>query len=272
MRSRRERHTTAIRSFWSGLLLLVVASRSLVAQVEAVHVALPHCDNVKVMAIKERIIRENLMTEEALNAALRSELGSVPLGPGRVILVTDAGVQAYSISANNALRPEAGKSYTMVRGDVSAFTRAEELMAFWSDTVVVLDTLVLDLRAIKQVVPGQFWLEVGEASGATHRTDPLNSSRSLRIDRSICATADTTCTCVMRMGSKKDTWFTSTALFVFPGLGEMQELAALVRAMRDGGMQVDAQVRALDAYVRAFHGSPSMVNTRSYVERINAGN
>lgn len=271
MRPGHRTYTTAVRHLLYGLLLAITASPSLMAQVEAVHVSLPHCDKVKVTAIKDHIKRENSVTEEALNAVLRRELGSVPVGPGRVILVMATGVRTFSIGADNALRPEAGRSYTMVRGDVSSFTRAEELMAFWSDTVVVLDTLVLDLRAIKQVVPGQFWLQMGEVPDAALRMDPLNGSRSLHIDRSACGTSDSTATCVMHMGSKKDPWFTGVARFVFPGPDEMHELSALVGAMHDAGMQQAEQVRALDAYVRIHFGSAAPGNTRSFIERINAG-
>ena len=264
-------HTPAARHLFCALLFLLTALPSLMAQVRAVRVSLPRCDKGKVLAIEQRIVQENLMTEDALNAALIRELGSVPVGPGRVILVTEIGVHTFTISASNALRPEAGQSFTMVRGDVSSFTRAEELMAFWSDTVVVLDTLVLDLRAIKQVVPGRYWLQVGDASDTSHRMDPLNGSRSLRIDRSTCGTTDSTCTSVVRMVSDKDTWFTSTALFVFLGNAELEELAALVRAMHDAEMQEEAQLRALDAYIRALYGSAAPGNIRSFVQRINAG-
>ncbi len=141
-------------------------------------------------AIEQRIVREGLMTEGPLMEAIRIELGASPEGPARVTLIMEKEVRTFSLAAHDVLRPQAGRSYTVVRGDAGSIARAEEFMALWSDTVAVLDTLVLDLGRIKQAIPDQLWLEVVSDSGSIKRPMPIaksaTGSKVLRLDRSIC--------------------------------------------------------------------------------------
>mgnify|MGYP007037432797 FL=1 len=257
-------------------IVVLLLPLSMFAQVEVARVDLPNTYSTQQeRAIEQRIVREGLTTEGPLMDAMRSELGTAPVGPARVTLVMTAEVRTFSLGTDDALRPQVGKSYTVVRGDTRSISRAEELMALWSDTVAVLDTLVLDLGRIKQVIPDQLWLEVVQDSGSIRRPMPFAKSNAgsnvLRLDRSICdPDTDRTCTCQLRFGSAKDGWFTSEARFVFPSAKEMDELASIVQLMKEQNVDVEKCSVVLDALVRANFGTAYKGDIDTFIERRSA--
>jgi len=254
-------------------MMLFLLPWLVMAQVEAARVELPPpFTRAQEKAVELRIVQDGADSETSILHALQTALGKDLPRQAAITLVTKDGVQPFALDHVDRVKPRRGVQYTVVRGDGQLkFVRPEQLNVFWSDSLVVIDSLVLDLAELRGAGPGQLYITVQSEEQKVMPTVRRGKKEpALHVLRNPCTTSgsgtsDTTCVRDIHLNSRTDLRLKGSARFIFLCANDRARLLAFAEAI--GGVlgnDRDALIDKVEAFTKAYYGPP----IRSDVERL----
>lgn len=222
-----------------------------------------------------RIVQDGATSETSILHALRTALGKDLPRQAAITLVAKDGVQPFVLDRVDRVKPGKGVQYTVVRGDSQLkFSRPEQLNVFWSDSLVVVDSLVLDFAGLRGAGPGQLYITVqNDEQMVMPSIRKRKSDPALHVLRDPCSSSgpgeqDTTCVRNIRLTSSTEPRLNGSARFIFLSAYDRTRLVAFATAINEAsGLDRDALVDRVEAFTKTYYGPP----IRSDVERLLIG-
>lgn len=190
-----------------------------------------------------------------------------------VTLIREGSMEKYTYAPT---RPTPGKSIAVlgVRDQSSLdFQHHTELRAFWRDTVVVIDSLLLSMARLPGAKPGTMMLALPDSTGHPGLLLPSRQAPDvpwpvfvLSQERLGNMPGDTSVAVRLRLTCTLNKDLTNEALFVFPGQAERQELLAMATLLhKDMGLRKGVLVDHVEAYLRLWYGAPVRSNVQAFL-------
>lgn len=266
---------------WAAAAVLIVVSLLSVAQngYPKVHVQLlPRSDNGQAETLKAAIAALQKPQAHSIDSLLAEQLTRNYIGRAEVTLIWEDKMEAYTYAS---AKPTLGKSIAVlaVRDQSTLdFQHHTELRAFWRDTVVVIDSLSLNMARLPGAKPGTVLLaDLSEDMGkvafdfpSTKRPDALSPVFVLSLPGIGAALSDSTATHRLRLTCTANKDLSGDATFLFLGAAEKQQLLDLATMLHgEIGLRRSALVEHVEAYLRLWYGAPVRGNVQ---EVLRAGN